>query len=455
MTTARGPGDIQEGDHAAPAQTLRLEEGNPMTGMTGKLSFAVLFALFTGAAFAAGPQTAVAYTFVCKGSPLLAVGPCANGASPNSLIQGADGNFYGAAEASIESPPDPEGGTVFSLTSNGTFTLLHTFAAGANQTYPDGNLPSVLTQGPDGKLYGETRVGGVGSCTIYPGCGVLYRLNTDGSGFQIIHKFCSQANCADGWAGGVLVAGTDGNLYATSYAGGTGTCSVYVYKGCGTIFRVTPSTGAYRVVFNFSSSTSGGSPSNLIAAPDGTFYGLSNGTPGELLFHYTPATGTVTTAVLNFPLFDGDLPSAPTSGLTLGPNGNLYGLYEIYAESGKGLFEVEPDGSNLQFFPFYTTFESGGEPDGLVLATDGNFWIAESNGSNGYGNIVTVSPIDGTLLQTFSPFVKGGSLGGLPVEIIQAKDGTFWGSTDFYGDAPEGYFADGTVFSLNAGLPPR
>jgi hypothetical protein len=424
--------------------------------MKEKLLLVILFALLAGSlAHAASQQSAAVHTFLCKGSAGQRTGPCPNGASPDSLIQGSDGNFYGAAEVSIESPPDSEGGTVFSLTPTGTFKLLHTFAPGPSQTYPDGNLPGVLTQGPDGKLYGETRVGGVGNCTVYPGCGVLYRVNTDGSGFQVIHKFCSLANCADGWTGGALVTGADGNLYATSYAGGTGACSTNVYKGCGTIFRVTPSTGAYEVVFNFVYSTSGGSPTNLIVAADGTFYGLSNGAPGELLFHYTPATGAVTTAVLTFPFFDGDLPSSPTSALAFGPNGNIYGSYLIYAESGMGLFEVEPDGSNLQLFPFYTTLEEGGYPDGLLLASDGNFWVAESNGNTGYGNIVSVSPTDGTLMQTLSPFFKGGPLGGLPVEIIQAKDGMFWGSTDFYGDAPKGHFADGTVFSVNAGLPPR
>jgi hypothetical protein len=422
--------------------------------MRGKLLPVVLFALLVGPAYAANPQAVAVYTFLCKGASQ-GTGPCPDGGSPDSLIQGSDGNFYGAAEASMEENYGPEGGAVFSLTPSGTFKLLHIFAPGANQTHPKGNLPGLLTQGPDGKLYGETRAGGVGTgtCTVYPGCGVLYRVNTDGSGFQIIHNFCSQANCADGWEAGALVTGTDGNLYATTYSGGAGTCSVY--GGCGTIFRVTPSSGAYEVVFSFVFSTSGGSPSNLILAPDGTFYGLSDGTPGELLFHYTPTTGTLTTTVLNFPTFDGGLPSGPTPELAFGPNGNIYGQYEIYAESGMGLFEVEPDGSNLQFFPFYTTLESGGEPDGLLLASDGNFWIAESNGSTGYGGVVSVSPTNGTLLRTLSPFFKGGALGGLPVEIIQAKDGTFWGSTDFYGDAPKGHFAQGTVFSLNAGLPPR
>jgi hypothetical protein len=38
---------------------------------------------------------------------------------------------------------------------------------------------------------------------------------------------------------------------------------------------------------------------------------------------------------------------------------------------------------------------------------------------------------------------------------MQAKDGTLWGTAEAFGYAPKGYFGDGTVFSLDAGLPPR
>jgi hypothetical protein len=68
---------------------------------------------------------------------------------------------------------------------------------------------------------------------------------------------------------------------------------------------------------------------------------------------------------------------------------------------------------------------------------------------------MTVSPTDGSLLQTLSPFSRSSSVGGFPVELIQAKDGTLWGSTYQYGTASTGQFADGTVFSLNAGSPRR
>ncbi len=413
--------------------------------MRGKLLLVVLFAL-ASSAFAANPQPLAVYTFTCNGNSFLRIGTCPSGGRPDSLIQGFDGNFYGAAQDSMEGSSTPTGGTVFSVTPGGKFTLLHTFSPGANKTYPNGDLPGLLTEGPDGKLYGDTLFGGVDGCNGYCGYGLLYRVNRDGTGFRIIHKFCSETNCTDGAEGyGALVTGTDGNLYGTTYYGGTG--------NSGTIFRVTPSTGAYEVVVSFNFSTSGEDPSGLIVAADGTFYGTSAGALGELLFHYTEATGTLTTTVLNFPLFNG-LPSRGAVS-AFGPNGNLYGIYAIYAKSGVGLFEVQTDGSNLQVFPFYNTIDGGGTPDGLLLATDGNFWVADYNGSTGYGDIITLSPTDGTLIQTLTPFSSSAAVGAYPAEIIQAKDGTLWGSTYQYGNAAKGHFADGTVFSLNAGLPPR
>ncbi len=171
------------------------------------------------------------------------------------------------------------------------------------------------------------------------------------------------------------------------------------------------------------------------------------------MFHYTEATGALTTVALNFPLENG-LP-AHGSMLTFGPNGNAYGLYAIYGVNGVGVFEVGLDGSNLQLFPFYNTIDGGGSPQSMMLASDGNFWVADYNGSSGYGDVISLSPTNGTLLQTFTPFSATAAVGAYPAEVIQTSDGLLWGSTYQYGTASKGHFADGTVFNLNAGLPPR
>src|SRR5271166_5544883 len=431
---------------AAPAQFTILE-GSPMKA---KLAFIVLFAL---AGAASAQQPAAVYTFACNGNAFLFQGTCPQGGRPDSLIQGSDGNFYGAAQDSMEGSSAPTGGTVFSVSPTGTFKLLHTFLPGTNKTYPGGNLPGFVTEGPDGKLYGTTLFGGISGCNGYCGYGILYRVNKDGSAFQILHRFCSLTNCADGANGSALVVGTDGNLYGLSSYGGDAKCGIT--GGCGTIFRVTPSTGAFKVVLNFEFTTSGEDPSGLIMAADGTFYGNSFSTLGQLIFHYTEATGTLTTALVKFPTFNG-LPSH--GGISaLGPNGNLYGLYSIYGTSGIGMFEVQTDGSNLQLFPFYNTIDGGGSPDtySLFLGSYGNVWLPDFNGSSGYGDIIALSPNDGTLLQSLTPFSASSSVGAYPAMLIQAKDGTLWGSTDQFGKYTKGHFADGVVFSLNAGLPPR
>ena len=265
-------------------------------------------------------------------------------------------------------------------------------------------------------------------------------MSKDGSDFKILHEFCSSADCADGAGPGFMVSGQDGNIYGTS-AGGA--------DHYGTIFRLAPSTGAYTEVVTLNGTLSLNYPTAPTIAADGTLYGLQ----GEALFQLNPSSGDFQEALLPFPIVN-QLPSVPTSGLTIGSNGNLYGVYTIYPQLGSGVFEVAPDGNNLQLFPEYTT--DRGNAGNLLLASDGNFWLAEyNNGTTGYGDIVKLSPSDGALLETVSTFTETDAAGAYPAAMIQAQDGTFWGVTQSSGKAAKGSSGDGVAFSLNAGLPPR
>src|SRR5580700_10859477 len=159
MTTARSPRNIRR-ESPVPCNNLWSQESSPMKGM---FAFVTCFVLLAASAYAATPKPVVVFTFICN-STGLGSGSCPNGGRPDSLIQGSDGNFYGAAQDSMEGSSTPNGGTVFSVTPAGKFTLLHTFAAGTTKTYPNGNLPGQIIQGPDGKLYGYTLFGGIGGC---------------------------------------------------------------------------------------------------------------------------------------------------------------------------------------------------------------------------------------------------------------------------------------------------
>jgi len=430
--------------------------------MKDKLLLVILFALLACSAYGAGSPPVVAYTFDCNGNPSRGIGPCPDGGSPVSLIQGSDGNFYGVARvSSYQSGGLPaKGGTIFSLTPAGKFTLLHTFVQGTGKNFANGEGPVSLMEGPDGNLYGITASGGHGydNPSGFLGYGLVFRIGKTGSDFQVIHQFCSVTPyCNDGAdpAGG-LVVGADGNIYGATSEGGTG--SGCAEPACGTIFRVTPSSGAYQVVFSFSAST-GSYPTGLTVAPDGSFYGLAS--EGAVLFHYTPATAALQSMALTFPTPAGCSGFAcfatglPGASLAFGPNGNLYGLYTVYDTGGSGLFEVQPDGGNLRLFPEYDTTLSGGNPVGLLAASDGNLWVTDSGfpgGSGSYGGIVTLSPSDGSAIQTLTPF--GGAAGSYPADLIQTKDGMLWGVAAGGLATGSGHFGGGTVFSLNAGLPP-
>lgn len=403
--------------------------------MPGKIKVTVLIALVACCAYAAGQQLTAVHTFVCKNPQEL--GPCSQGGGATSLIQASDKNFYGTAQRTGKVFNGPAGGLLFSLTPSGTFTTLYKFAAGKTKTYPNGSGPNRLIEGPDGRLYGETALGG----SI--GYGVLFRVEKNGKRYQVLQNYSIDPAAANGSTPTSLVAGNDGKVYGTTYYGGSNSCGYGLH--CGTLFQVNAATGAYQVVVNFDFATSGQNPTNLVVGPDGTFYGNTLGQTGTILFHYIEATGELQTTELHFPEIGGE----PTRGTVsaIGPDGNLYGTYSGPLAGGIGLFQVQLDGSNLQLYPVYTTDEAV-SPDGLVLASDGNFWMAEFYGSGGQGDIVTLSPADGSLIQTLTPFSSTSPVGNYPVELLAATGGTLWGVSSLSGQAPKGSYGEGVLFTL-------
>ena len=73
-------------------------------------------------------------------------------------------------------------GTIFKVQTNGTgYTLLHSFAGGtADGAYPSGEL---ILSGTT--LYGMTVAGGYGDC------GTIFKIQTNGTGFTLLHGFPS------------------------------------------------------------------------------------------------------------------------------------------------------------------------------------------------------------------------------------------------------------------------
>jgi uncharacterized repeat protein (TIGR03803 family) len=162
-----------------------------------------------------------------------------------SLIFDAAGNLYGTTEigGNISSCSGMAGygcGTVFELTPSAagpwTETVLHDFGTGTDGYYP-GN--GGLAVDAAGNLYGTTTSGG--SFSRFGG--VVFKLTPVGGGWteSVVHSFGEGTDGSDPYAG--LIFDTLGNLYGTTYHGGTGLCtenSGGPVIGCGAVFEIAP-----------------------------------------------------------------------------------------------------------------------------------------------------------------------------------------------------------------------
>ena len=134
-----------------------------------------------------------------------------NGADPTAgLTLGNDGNFYGTTG---------NNGTVFKMTSNGVLTTMVVFSG---PYYSRGASPNALTLGSDGNLYGTTEYGGIVNSLHPGGMGTVFRVTPNGALSTLIaFNFpVSPSDGAEPHAG--LTLGSDGNLYGTTYGGGSG-----------------------------------------------------------------------------------------------------------------------------------------------------------------------------------------------------------------------------------------
>jgi len=192
------------------------------------------------------------------------------GRTPYSgLIQGSDGTLYGTTYGGVNY--DGSGrlyGTVFKLLTNGSgFQVLHTFT---NNSVDGINPYAGLILGADGFLYGTTQSGGTN------GSGTVFKLSTSGSGYQVIYNFGSVTN--DGQSPtGPVIQGSDGYLYGTTPYGGAFGPRGGPYGGYGVAFKLDTSGSNYTVLYSFGGTAGDGQlpGGGVTQGPDGAFYGTT------------------------------------------------------------------------------------------------------------------------------------------------------------------------------------
>jgi uncharacterized repeat protein (TIGR03803 family) len=120
--------------------------------------------------------------------------------------------------------------------------------------------------------------------------------------------------------------------------------------------------------------------------------------------------------------FDGTHGSTPVGGLTLGPDGSLYGMAEHGSLYGHGnIFRMTPFGAFSVLYNFKGGAGGGYPVSPLIVGADGNFY-----GTSYPGVAFRVTQQGDFSVLTKIPTTSHGAL-------VQAKDGSFYGVTEFGG----------------------
>jgi uncharacterized repeat protein (TIGR03803 family) len=345
----------------------------------------------------------------------------------DALVEATDGCLYGTTQ----NGGDYDLGAVFKMNKDGTgYEVLHSFA-GTNGPGPssDGASPSAgLVQGADGVLYGTTSCddlyeGGDQSESFINvvGNGTVFRLELDGSGYQVLKHFTGGLDGSCPYGG--LIQATDGMLYGTTFNGGAGE---------GTVFRLNPDGSGYAVIKSLGGTNGNFPQTGLLQGSDGRLYGTTqSGGPlsGGALF----AMELDGTGIQVLKAFGGTNGNSPQAGLMRGLDGALYGTTLMGGLYGGGtIFKVNADGTG---FAVLKQFKSGaGDGDSpkavLVQGKDGTLYGTTFGGGTSSGGTVFQLNPDGSGYQVLHNFIQNFYDGILPqAGLLLASDGGLYGTT--------------------------
>jgi uncharacterized repeat protein (TIGR03803 family) len=312
----------------------------------------------------------------------------AEASSPESLVRGTDGLFYGVS---------PEGGafgfygSAFRLDSGGGFEKLRDFGPDDD---PNGTKPHGIGEGADHNFYGFVNFG----CANH--IGGMFTLGT-GSDYALLHSFVSPESAGGSGLGVPLIGPADGDIYGTSLLG----ASAYDVGG---VWRMTPS-GSFSYLHAFQPGEGFHSYASIIQASDGNLYGATNeiALGAGAVYQVTPS-GSYTTVHTFHDDADGSAPySAPIQasdgslyGVTSGTNGFQYGV--VYRLS------LPPSVSSI-------TPASGPAAGGVGVTLEGTSFVNGALVAVGGVAATGIGYIDATTLQATTPALTAGTLNDVQV----------------------------------------
>jgi uncharacterized repeat protein (TIGR03803 family) len=435
---------------------------------TIRIFIAVMTLVLMAGVFSANAQTLTTlYSFCSTTNNFI----CTDGSQPGHLIHGTDGNFYGAATSGGTN----DFGTIFKITPAGTLTTLHEFSGTTG--IADGSSPSVdLESG--GLFYGTTFTGGTNHQ------GAIFTITSAGT-FTLLHQFSGTNGVADGTAPEILLP-SGSSFIGTTVEGGTNNAgTIYTITPAGTLTTIRQFSGTNGVAdgllpiltfangANFIGTVFNGIPGETLTT--GTVFQITAGGAFTTLHAFGGAEGTepIVTAKTgaNFigTIADGgsngvgsafEMTSAGTvttfyqfsgtNGVMDGSSpglepiqdnaGAFYGVTQDGGTNGQGLiFTLSTSGTLTHVYEFCSVANcaDGSSPNGFISSGGDLFGTTDEGGENGTGGTVfKLVPGNGagggggctfTLGSTNAAFAAAGGPGTVSV---LSSNGCTWTATN-------------------------
>jgi uncharacterized repeat protein (TIGR03803 family) len=398
---------------------IQLEGANPYGGLTAGPGNKLYGTLSTGGTANNGVVFEInqdgsgfsqLYDFASEG---------ADGSEPYSSLVSAGDTLYGTTYAGGSSGE----GEVFSVNADGSgLTTIYSFQYGQPGVEPTSGL--VLS---GNTLYGTTSGGG------QLDGGTVFKVNTDGSGFAVLHSFAYTDDGA--YPQSALVLSGD-MLYGTAVQGG--------FSDVGTVFAINVDGSGFTNLHSFSYSD-GGYPYGDLVASGNMLYGTTKeGTAtglGEVF-----AMSMDGSSFTNLHAFSGPDGSYPYAGLALSGS-MLYGTTEGGGSSGYGtIFGLNINGGGFTNIYNFTGGNDGAYPYAGLVVSGGTLYGATAlGGAQTEGNVFQVQA-DGSGFSSLHAFT-GGIDGANPYAALLLSNGVLYGTASDGGAGQQG-----TVFQLNASV---
>jgi uncharacterized repeat protein (TIGR03803 family) len=269
---------------------------------------------------------------------------------------------------------------------------------------------------PDGKMHGIMTTGGTNNT------GLMFEYDPTTNAFDNKLSFMGAPDGRN--PSNALTLATNGKFYSVTLQGGT--------DDYGTIYEFDPATFTFTKKVDFTKSNGSFPNGAMVAAPNGKLYGTTQrggSNDGGVIYEFDPTSTTITNQIdLDFATG-----SLLFSGLTVAPNGKLYGASRSGGDNSRGaILEFDP-ASNTVTVKYSFVQTTGASPVGdLTLGSDNSLYGVAGGGNQNAGVVFKYDPLTSVYTKTADFSTTSARIPR--ASLTQANNGKMYGMSLAGGD---------------------